>query len=103
MLDFAELLDGGIGVLARVASHLGLDADLGAYAAAWSPAVLGRYAKARSHVYGVDDRAADLAESRRRHGEEIAAGLAFADELFARYPALGRVARLSAPVPARIP
>ena len=101
MLDFAELLDGGIGVLARVAAHLKLDANLGDYAAAWSPAVLGRYAKARNHVYGADDRAADLAESRRRHGDEIDAGLAFADALIARYPALDRVARHRAAASAR--
>ena len=88
MLDFAALLAGGRDGLAAVAAHFGLAHDDAALAQAWHPDVLGRYAKARDHAYSAADREADLAESRRRHGDAIRAGLAYADALRARHPAL---------------
>lgn len=89
-LDFEELLAAGPAALARIASHFGLASDADALARAWHPDVLGRYAKARDHAYSRADRDADLAESRRRFGSEIAEGLRFADALRARYPELAR-------------
>jgi len=89
-LDFAELLRDGAAGFARIAAHFGFAGDDAALARAWHPDVLGRYAKARDHAYSPDDREADLAEARRRHGDEIAAGLAFAATLRERYASLPR-------------
>lgn len=88
LLDFDGLLARGRDGLADAAAHFGLAHDDAALAHAWHPDVLGRYAKARDHAYGVAEREADLAESRRRHGDAIRAGLAYADALYARCPAL---------------
>ncbi|HVF34931.1 MAG TPA: hypothetical protein VND91_06375 [Candidatus Saccharimonadia bacterium] len=88
-LDFADLLREGPPAFARVAAHFGLAHDAESVARAWHPDVLGRYAKAREHAYSPDDRDADLAESRRRHGGEIAAALRYADTARVRFPALG--------------
>ena len=87
-VDFDALLAGGAAALAPIARHFGLPDDEGALATAWHPDVLGRYAKAREHAYTAADRDADLAESRRRHGEAIAAGLRHADALRQRSPVL---------------
>ena len=88
-LDFEDLLADPRGVLARVAGHLGIDAPAAALDAAIG-AELGRYAKATEHAYTPADRAADLAESQRRFGAEIEAGIALARRL-ATLPALARI------------
>lgn len=87
-VDFDALLEGGTTAFAPLARHFGLPHDDAALAAAWHPDALGRYAKARAHAYSPADRDADLAESRRRHGEAIATALRHADALRRRYPVL---------------
>jgi hypothetical protein len=89
-LDFEALLADPRALLAQVAAHLGIDAPATALDAACT-AELGRYAKATEHAYTPADRAADLAESQRRFGGEIAAGIALARRLVAR-PALAGIA-----------
>lgn len=89
-LDFETLLSDPRDVLARVAEHLGIDAPAASLDAACA-AELGRYAKATEHAYSPADRAADLAESQRRFGGEIEAGVALARRL-AALPALAAVA-----------
>ena len=63
-------------------------------ARALDPQVLGSYAKATEHAYDAAARAADLAESRRRFGAEIDAGLRLAERTIARYPALAELTPL---------
>ena len=87
-VDFDALLARGPAALVPLARHFGLAHDADAMARAWHPDVLGRYAKARAHAYSAADRDADLAESRRRHGDAIAAALRHADALRRRYPVL---------------
>jgi hypothetical protein len=89
-LDFEALLVNPRTMLAQAAAHLGIDAPSTALDAAID-AELGRYAKATEHAYSPSDRAADLAESQRRFGAEIASGLALARRLSAR-PALAAIA-----------
>lgn len=93
-LDFDEFLAAPAPALAALAAHFGLPADGDSVARALDPAVLGSYAKATEHAYDAAARAADLAESRRRFGDEIAAGLRFAERIIARYPRLGGIAEL---------
>lgn len=88
-LDFEALLADPRGVLAQVAAHLGIEAPAAALDAACA-AEMGRYAKATEHAYSPADRAADLAESQRRFGAEIDAGLALARRL-AALPALAGI------------
>ena len=89
-LDFETLLSDPRGVLSRVAEHLGIDAPAASLDAACA-AELGRYAKATEHAYSPADRAADLAESQRRFGAEIEAGVALSRRL-AALPALAVIA-----------
>jgi hypothetical protein len=93
-LDFDDFLAAPASALATDAAHLGLAHDDAAVTRALDPAVLGRYAKATEHAYDAAARAADLAESRRRFGGEIDAGLRFVERTIARYPVL---AELGAP------
>jgi hypothetical protein len=88
-LDFEALLADPHGVLAQVAAHLGIEAPAAALDAACA-AEMGRYAKATEHAYSPADRAADLAESQRRFGAEIDAGMALARRL-AALPALAGI------------
>lgn len=88
-LDFEALLADPRGVLAQVATHLGVEAPAATLDAACA-AELGRYAKATEHAYSPADRAADLAESQRRFGAEIEAGVALARRL-AALPPLARI------------
>jgi hypothetical protein len=85
-LDFEDLPADPRSVLAKVAQHFGIEAPSSAVDAAIS-AEMGRYAKATEHAYSPADRAADLAESQRRFGAEIDAGMAMAQRL-AALPAL---------------
>lgn len=89
-LDFETLLEDPRGVLASVAEHLRIEAPAASLDAACA-AELGRYAKATEHAYSPADRAADLAESQRRFGDEIDAGMALARRL-ALHPALATIA-----------
>jgi hypothetical protein len=84
-LDFESLLADPRGVLAQVAAHLGISAPDAALDAALA-AEMGRYAKATEHAYSPADRAADLAESKRRFGAEIDAGITLAQRLAALPP-----------------
>jgi hypothetical protein len=90
-LDFDRLLLGGEAALAEVAAHFGLEAPAPALARAFAAAVGGRYAKATEHAYDRDARLADLAESRRRFGAELAQGLSYAERLLGERPRLAAV------------
>jgi hypothetical protein len=89
-VDFEALLADPRGMLAGVADHFGIDAPAAALDAACA-AELGRYAKAVEHAYSPADRAADLAQSRHRFGDEIEAGMSLARRLVA-LPALAGIA-----------
>jgi hypothetical protein len=91
-VDFAAFLrepNAGLGAIAR---HFGLTVDAGQVAAALAAPTAQRYAKATDHAYDAAARAADLAESTRRHGAEIDAGMAWVEAQLARYASLGELA-----------
>jgi hypothetical protein len=93
-LDFDDFLAAPGERLATLAAHFGLASDDASVARALDPAVLGSYAKATEHAYDAAARAADLAESRRRFGAEIDAGLRFAERTIGRYPQLAETGGL---------
>jgi hypothetical protein len=93
-LDFDAFLATPADALAALAAHFRLGNDAASVARALDPAVLGSYAKATEHAYDATARAADLAESRRRFGAEVDAGLRFAERTISRYPDLSGLGAL---------
>jgi hypothetical protein len=86
LLDFEKLLEDPATHLHAVRAHMGL-AELPAdNAALMQSAVMRAYAKSPTHAYTPADRAHDLDLSRRRFGNEIARGMAFAEKLLGEYP-----------------
>jgi hypothetical protein len=85
-VDFEQLLARPEAVLREVAAHFALD-PAGIAHALRSPAWQ-RYSKAQTHDYGRDDRAHDLALAAARHGEEIAAGVAWVERFMQRHAEL---------------
>jgi len=88
-MDFEHLLAQPEAALRQLARHLELD-PAGVESALASPAWR-QYSKAQSHGYGRDDRAHDLGLAFERHRDEIAAGMAWVDELLQRHPAVRTV------------
>lgn len=82
-IRFEALLQDPRHALQRIAAHLGWSAE-GVQAAVASSA-WGRYSKAQDHAYGLEDRALDLDESRRRHAPRIREGLNFVSQLQQRH------------------
>jgi hypothetical protein len=95
-VDFERLLDDPAASLAAIAAHFGLAVDAARCASACATE-LGRYAKATEHRYSPTDRAADLATAQQRFGAEIDAGLALAERVVQRHPALVDAVRASPP------
>lgn len=87
-VDFAAFLHDAHAGLERIARHFSLAVDAGQVAAALRAPAAQRYAKATDHAYDAAARAADLAESARRHGAEIEAGMAWAEAQLMRYAQL---------------
>jgi hypothetical protein len=85
-VDFEDLLATPVDTLHGIAAHLALD-PAGVARALQAPA-WGRYSKAEEHGYSREDRAHDLALSRRRFGGAIAAGRAAVERVLAHSPTL---------------
>lgn len=92
-LDFATFLADRKMMLGCILAHLNAPVDLDELDSAFDRAGMDRYAKATEHPYDAQARAADLAESERRHAPEMRAGMAFAESVIARYPSLAHLER----------
>lgn len=80
-VDFDEFLADVPGAFARVLAHLDLPRDAAFLSALPGNPVLGRYSKAPEVPFPPGERTAQLAQSRREHGAEIRAGLAWLEGL----------------------
>jgi hypothetical protein len=87
-LDFDVLLADTATGLGDIAIFFGLATEPARLAATVSGPVMNRYAKAPEHVFSPARRAAQLTDYARRFEAEIRAGMAWADTLTARFPAL---------------
>lgn len=86
LLDFEKLLEDPAARLDAVRVHMNLAAVTSDNSTLMQSAVMRAYAKSPTHAYTPADRAHDLDLSRRRFGNEIARGMAFAEKLLGEYP-----------------
>lgn len=77
--DFEALLADPTASLAALCTHLEITAGPGALSHVAASDAWRRYSKAQDHAYGRQDRAHDLALARQRFGDEIDAGLRWAE------------------------
>jgi hypothetical protein len=86
-IDFEQLLLAPRDTIAAIAAHLDLPGSEldAAMASPW----WGRYSKAGAHAYAAPDRQHDLALSRQRHGQAIAAAQGWLEAFLERRPEIG--------------
>jgi|GEM_PF-382312 len=92
-IHFHDFLAEPAGVLARVAGHLGLEADEDAVRRVVESDWMFRYAKSPQEPFDAHNRYRQLAESHQRNREAIERALAFADRLCGEHEALAPLAR----------